>query len=79
MGSVYSALIDHKRRFGGTIAWRLKAHAKVIDKHLGDDEKVIYAFAAQKNHRAWDIFYTNVIVLTAREEPCTTTRSSSWE
>ena len=43
MSSVYSALMDHKKRFGGTIAWRLKAHAKVIEKHLNPNEKVVNA------------------------------------
>ena len=64
MGKTYNLVSEFKRKYPMTIAWRLKSHCKVIDKHLGDDEKVIYAFAAQKNHRAWDIFYTNVIVLT---------------
>ena len=64
MGSVYSALIDHKRRFGGTIAWRLKAHAKVIDKHLNPGEEVLYAFSCQKGYSSFEIFNTFAVVLT---------------
>ena len=47
-----------------TIAWRLKQHCKVIDRHLNIDEKILYIFAGQKNDRALDIFNTYLVVFT---------------
>ena len=47
-----------------TIAWRLKQHCRIIDMHLNPGEKVIYAFAGQKNDSVTDLINTNVIVLT---------------
>lgn len=47
-----------------TIAWRVKQHCKVIDKHLNPNEKILYMFAGQKNNRAVDIFNTYVLVFT---------------
>ena len=47
-----------------TIAWRVKQHCKVIDKHLNANEKILYMFAGQKNDRAIDIFNTYVVVFT---------------
>ena len=52
------------KKYPLTIAWRLKEHCKIIDKHLNDDEKLLYAFAGQKNDRSVDIFNTNVVALT---------------
>ena len=52
------------RKYPMTIAWRVKQHCKVIDKHLNPNEKILYMFAGQKNNRAVDIFNTYVIVFT---------------
>lgn len=61
---VYQKLREFKKKYPGTIAWRLKAHAKVIEKHLNPGEIVKYAFVAQKNDNIFDIVTTNAIVLT---------------
>ena len=47
-----------------TIAWRLKSHCKVIDKHLDEGEEVLYIFSGQKNDSSINIFNTYVIVFT---------------
>ena len=47
-----------------TIAWRVKQHCKVIDKHLNPNEQILYMFVGQKNDRAIDIFNTYVVVFT---------------
>ena len=60
----YDFVKEFKRKYPMTIAFRLKKHSKVIEKHLNPDEKVLYAFAAQKNANVFEIFYTNVIALT---------------
>lgn len=64
MGKVYDALIEHKKKFGGTISWRLKAHAKVIEKHLNPGEEILYAFSCQKGYSSFEIFNTFAVVLT---------------
>lgn len=52
------------KKYPLTIAWRLKEHCKIIDKHLNDGEKLLYVFVGQKNDRSVDIFNTNVVALT---------------
>lgn len=61
---VYSRVKDFKNKYPMTVSWRLKAHSKIIEKHLNPDEEVIYAFAAQKNDNPLDIVTTSVVALT---------------
>lgn len=62
--NVYEELSKFKKKYPCTIAWRLKRHAKIIEKHLNPGEEVQYAFAAQKNNNPVDIITTYAIVLT---------------
>lgn len=62
--TIYEQLKEFKRKYPITIAWRLRKHAKIIEKHLNPDEKVLYCFVAQKNYSSIDIFSTYAIVLT---------------
>ena len=64
MKSCYELVKEFKRKYPMTIAFRLKRHCEVIEKHLNPGEEVIYACVAQKNASVLEIFYTNVIVLT---------------
>lgn len=64
MKSCYELVKEFKRKYPMTIAFRLKRHCEVIEKHLNPGEEIIYAFVAQKNASVLEIFYTNVIVLT---------------
>lgn len=64
MGNVYEMIRTFKRRFRGTICWRIKAHSKVIQKHLNPDEYVVYAFAAQKGYSTFEIFNTYAVAVT---------------
>ena len=64
MKSCYELVKEFKRKYPMTIAFRLKRHCEVIEKHLNPGEEVIYAFVTQKNASVLEIFYTNVIVLT---------------
>lgn len=61
---VYAKVKEFKRRYPFTVAWRLKAHCKIVDMHLNPGEIVQYAFAAQKNDNPLDIITTYVVVLT---------------
>ena len=64
MSKCYEMVREFKKKYPLTIAFRLAKHCKIIDKHLNPDEKVLYAFPAQKTAHVFEIFYTNVIVLT---------------
>ena len=64
MTNTYEKLKEFKQKYSSTIAWRLKSHAKVIDKHINPGETVNYVFAAQKGYSTFDFFSTFVVVLT---------------
>lgn len=61
---VYQKLREHKNRFGGTISWRLKAHSKIVEKHLNPGEEILYSFACQKNYSSFGWFNTFAVALT---------------
>ena len=62
--SIYKQVKEFKRKYPFTIAFRLKAHAKVAAQFVGSDEKIIYIFAAQKNFQSYEIINTNIVILT---------------
>lgn len=64
MTKVYDKLKSFKSKYPSTVAWRLKAHSKVIERHLNPGEEVNYAFAAQRGFSSFDIFSTFAVVLT---------------
>ena len=64
MSNTYKKLKEFKSKHSLTIAWRLKSHVKVIDKHLNPGETVNFVFAAQKGYSSFDFFSTFVVVLT---------------
>lgn len=64
MKTCYSMIKNFKRKYPLTVAFRLKQHCNIIDKHLNPDEEVLYAFVAQKNVDSFDIVNTNAVALT---------------
>lgn len=64
MSKTYNLAKEFKRKYPSTIAWRIRSHCKVIDKHLNPGEEVIYVFLGQKNRSSFDFTNTNIIVLT---------------
>ena len=66
MNKCYDLVRRFKDKYPLTIAFRLKKHCQIVDRHLNHDEKVLYAFPAQKNANVFEIFYTNVVVLTSK-------------
>ena len=62
--SILNQALSFKNKYPKTIAWRLKQHCSIIEKHLNPDEKVNYVFACQKNHHSYEIFRTFVIAVT---------------
>ena len=61
---IYRRVKEFKRKYPMTIAFRLRAHAKIASKFIGSDEEVKYVFVAQKNYQSYEIINTNIIVLT---------------
>ena len=63
MGS-YEQVKKFMKRHPGTIAFRLKEHCNILDKHLNPDETIKYVFAGQKNNSSISTPNTFVIALT---------------
>ena len=61
---IYKKAKEFKRKYPGTVAFRIKEHAKVASKFVGSDEEVKYVFVGQKNAHSLDFINTNIIVLT---------------
>ena len=66
MGEVYQKAMEFKKRYPKSIAWRIKAHSKVVENHLNPGEKPLYVFVAQKNDNPFDIITTYVVTITNR-------------
>ena len=64
MGIVYQQAMRFKRKFPGTIAWRIRKHADRIERHLNPDEEVKYVFVGQRNNEFYDIITTGIFVIT---------------
>ena len=46
---IYRRVKEFKRKYPMTIAFRLRAHAKIASKFIGSEEEIKYVFVAQKN------------------------------
>lgn len=64
MGQVYDKALEFKKKHRGGVAWNLKKHCEVVEKHLNPGEEVKFVFAGQKNELFYELFTTCVVVLT---------------
>ena len=64
MNESYGKVLEFMHKYPFTIAWRIRGHCEIIDRHLNPGEKILYAFAGQKNDRSLDIFNTYVVAFT---------------
>ena len=64
MSKSFDMVKKFKSKYPLTVAFRIKKHCEIIDKHLNPGEEILYAFVAQKNESSALIFNTNVIALT---------------
>jgi hypothetical protein len=64
MSKIYEMAMDYMNKYPWTVAWRIRKHCEVVERHLNPDEEPIYVFAGQKNDSFADIFTTCVVVLT---------------
>lgn len=62
--SIYEQARDFRKKYPMTIAWRIKKHAKVLQKFLNPGEDVLYVFAGQRNFNPLNFIDTYVVVLT---------------
>ena len=62
---VYNLALRFRRKYFGTIAFRLYSHSEVITKHLNPDEKLLYVFCGQKGFSNREIFSSCVVALTS--------------
>ena len=61
---VYETIKKFKKAYPKTIAWRLKQNSSVVEKHLNDEEVVLFVFAGQKDTTITNPFYTTIVVFT---------------
>ena len=62
--SIYELAKEYKKKYPGTICFRIKKHAAVVEEYLNPDEEVLYVFCGQNNEKWNDLFSSSVIVLT---------------
>lgn len=62
--SAYEFALEFKKKHPLTVAWRIRQNASVVDHHVNSDERVLYAFAAQKNNNPFNIWGTAVVAIT---------------
>ena len=64
MVSLYRRVMQFQKKYPGSVAWRVKKHCEVVQKHINPGEEVIFAFAGQKNDNWYSIFNSYVVALT---------------
>lgn len=66
MNSVYSLVKEFKNKYSKTVAFRIKKHSWVVQKHLNPGEEVLFAFCGQKNVPSLLFINSCVVALTNR-------------
>lgn len=61
---LYTKVNDFLKKYPLTMAFRLRAHVKILEKHLNEGEEVIYIFPAQKIPSS--IFSTCLVAFTSK-------------
>ena len=64
MGTVYEKVKEFKSRFPKTVAFRVKKHSEVVERHLNPSEEVLFAFCGQKNKESLIFINSCVVALT---------------
>ena len=62
--NIYSEVMKFKKKYSGTLAFRLKEHSEVLQKHMTPGEKLLYVFTGQKNNMSIALPNTFVVALT---------------
>lgn len=64
MKNIYTLVKNFKSKYPRCIAFRLDKHAKVIEEHLYEGEKINYIFCGQKNEAFISLFNSCVVAVT---------------
>ena len=64
MGKVVNLAKKFTSKYGLTLAFRVSKHANVIEKHLNEDEKVLYVFAGRKSDDSDSKLKSAVVAIT---------------
>lgn len=64
VGEVEKKVFEYMSNNPGSVAWRVRKHSAVIEKHINPEEEVLFAFVGQKNENFYDLFTTCVVALT---------------
>ena len=62
--SVYEMVLRFRKDHPGTMAFRIKKHSAVLEKHLNPGEKLLYCFCGQKNTESYMLINSCVVALT---------------
>ena len=64
MGKVYDLARLQKSKYPGSVSFRLRKHADVVEKHLNPGEEPRYVFSGQNNDTLGNIFTSCVVAIT---------------
>jgi hypothetical protein len=62
--NIYKKALAFRTKYPITIAFRLNAHSKIIEKYINEDEKLLYVFTGQKNNKSIGLPNTFIAALT---------------
>lgn len=62
--NIYEEVLEFKKEYPRTVAFRLKRHSEVVQMHLNPEEKVLFVFCGQKNFSSLSIINSCVVALT---------------
>ena len=66
MNSIYDEALKFKKNYPATLAFRIKKHSQVAERHLDSDETLKYVFVGQKNNTNLELPNTYLIALTSK-------------
>lgn len=66
MGLVYDQAKMFRKKYPGSLVFRVRKHADVIERHLNPGEKPQFTFIGQKNVSPFDITSSCCVVITDR-------------
>ena len=61
---VYIRVKQFKKLYPLTVAHRLKKHSKIVQMHINPDERLLYAFPAQRNESSFIMINSCVVAIT---------------
>lgn len=66
MGIVYNQAKMFMKKYPGSLVFRIRKHADVVERHLNPGEKPSFVFVGQKNDSAFKIGSSCVMAITDR-------------